>query len=119
MFSSLGLLDEVDWDDTLTDHFSLHEDVFVVAVVVILNLVLDGVKISVSGIASVSSLELGNPFDILVLQFVSVDFQSLECLRIDGPVEVQILSLLSSHEFLLVLLFLVETLLIVQNINFL
>lgn len=118
LLNFLGLLDEVDWDDTLADHFSLHENVFVVAVVVILDLVLDGIKISVGGVTTVSSLELGNPFDVLVLQFVSVHFQGFECLRIDRPIKIQILSLLSSYEFLLLLLFFVKTFIFVQNINF-
>lgn len=105
LLSSLGLAHEVQGDDTLSDHLCLHQDVFVVAGVVVLNLVSDHIEILVSRIPLVGPLEFVDPLDVLGLQLVPVDLESLECLNINWSLKIEVLVLLGRNQLLVLLIF--------------
>lgn len=119
LLSILGLGDQIERNDTLSDHFCLHQDVFVVGRVVVLNLLSDLVEVLVSRISLVGPLELVDPLDVLALELVSVDLESLECLDVNWSVEVELLILLGSDEFLLFLVLIVLLLLVKDLLQFL
>lgn len=103
LLSILGLGDQVERNDALSDHLRLHQNVFVVGRVVVLDLLSDFIKVGIGWISPVSPLELVDPLDVLGLELVSVDLESLESLNINWFVEVEVIVLLGCDQLLLLL----------------
>jgi len=67
----------------LTDHFGLHENVFVVVKIECLNLLSDLVKLLIDWISLVVGLESVDPLNVYALLLVSQGLQSLEFLQVN------------------------------------
>ena len=65
-------------------------------------MILNRVEVLVSWISSVCPLELVDPLDVLSLELVPVDFESLECLDINWSVKIKVIILFSSNKLLLI-----------------
>lgn len=78
-----SLVDEIVWNNTLSDHLSFHDNVFIVIKIISLNLLSDFVKFFIGWISSVGVLEIVDPVDVLALLLISQGLESLECLQVN------------------------------------
>lgn len=78
-----SLVNKVVWNNTLSDHSSLHQNVFVIVSIVAFNLLSDFVQLLISWISFIIALEIVDPSDVLVLKVISEGFKGLEFLQVN------------------------------------
>jgi hypothetical protein len=78
-----SLVDEIVWNNTLSDHLCFHDNVFVVIKIVLLNLFSDFVKLLIGWMSSVVVLESIDPLDVLALLLISQGLEGFECLQVN------------------------------------